>query len=74
MSATTSAQWVDGQGAAGASGLMLHAGAAGGPTASMTLAGFSKAGINARKVATSFGHDPTSNNDYFYLHATQFVL
>lgn len=69
VSAATPAQWVDGQGAAGATGLTLHAGAAGGPTASITLAGFSTADLASGKVTASFGRDAASGSDYLYLHA-----
>jgi serralysin len=68
VSASTSVQSVDGQGAAGATGLTLHAGAAGGPTASITLAGFSTADRASGKVTASFGHDTASGSDYLYVH------
>lgn len=70
VSAATPAQWFDGQGAAGATGLTLHAGAAGDPTASITLADFSRADMAAGKVTASFGHDEASGSDYLYLHGT----
>ena len=41
ISAANPMQWADNQGAATATGLMLHAGASGGSTTSLTLAGFS---------------------------------
>jgi len=69
VSASTPAQWLDGQGATGATGLTLHAGPAGGPTASVTLAGFSKADLASGKVTASFGHDAASGSDYLYVHA-----
>ena len=69
VSAATPAQWADGQGAAGYTGLTLHAGAAGSPTATITLAGFSSADLAAGKVTASFGHDTASGSDYLYLHA-----
>ncbi len=40
--------WVDGQGATGFTGLTLHATASGGPTASLTLAGFTTADLRRR--------------------------
>ena len=70
VSAATPQQWADGQGAAGATGLTLHAGAAGAPTASITLAGFTTADLAGGKLAASFGHDAASGSDYLYLHAT----
>ncbi len=70
VSAATPQQWADGQGAAGATGLTLHAGAAGGPTASITLAGFSSADRASGKVTTSFGHDAASGSDYLFVHVT----
>jgi Ca2+-binding RTX toxin-like protein len=52
--------WVDGQGAAGHTGLTLHCSAAGKPTASMTLAGFTSADMTSGRVAVSFGTDPAA--------------
>lgn len=69
VSAATPQQWADGQGAAGATGLTLHAGAAGGPTASITLAGFTAADLAGGKVSASFGRDAASGSDYLYLRA-----
>ncbi len=62
--------WSDGGGAAGYTGLTLHATAAGKPTASITLAGFSMADMASGKLSTSFGHDAASGSDYLYVHAT----
>lgn len=70
VSASTSVQWADNQGATGATGLTLHAGAAGGPTASLTLAGSTSADLASGKVATSFGHDAASGSDYLYVHTS----
>ena len=70
VSAATPQQWADGQGAAGATGLTLHAGAAAGPTASITLAGFTTADLAGGKVTASFGRDAASGSDYLYLRAT----
>jgi RTX calcium-binding nonapeptide repeat (4 copies) len=61
--------WVDGQGAAGFTGLTLHATAAGRPTASLTLAGFSRADMASGRVSVSFGADPASGSAYVYVHA-----
>jgi Ca2+-binding RTX toxin-like protein len=62
--------WSDGGGAAGYTGLTLHASAAGRPTASITLAGFSQADLTSGRLSTSFGHDAASNSDYLYLRAS----
>ena len=61
--------WSDGEGAAGYTGLTLHASAAGRPTASITLAGFTQADLTSGRLSTSFGHDAASNSDYLYLRA-----
>ena len=61
--------WSDGGGAAGYTGLTLHASAAGRPTASITLAGFTQADLTNGRLSTSFGHDAVSNSDYLYLRA-----
>lgn len=61
--------WSDNGGAAGYTGLTLHATAAGKPTASITLAGFSQADMAAGKVTATFGHDAASDSDYLYLVA-----
>lgn len=62
--------WSDNGGAAGYTGLTLHATAAGKPTASITLAGYSQADMAAGKVTASFGTDAASGSAYLYLHAT----
>ena len=69
VSAATPARWLDGQRAAGATGLTLHAGAAGGPTASITLAGFTRADLAGGTLTAFFGHDAASGSDYLYRHA-----
>jgi V8-like Glu-specific endopeptidase len=60
--------YADNEGAVGGKGLTLHATAAGKPTASVTLAGYTVADLAAGKVTTSFGHN--DSGDYLYLHAT----
>ena len=50
--------WVDGQGAAGYTGLTLHATAAGKPTASLTLAGYSQADLNNNRLSVHVWHRP----------------
>jgi Ca2+-binding RTX toxin-like protein len=60
--------WVDGQGAAGFTGLTLHATAPGISTASLTLAGFTQADMASGKLAVSFGSDPVSGSAYMLIH------
>ena len=59
--------WVDGQGAAGYTGLTLHATAAGMPTASLTLAGYSQADLNNNSISVQFGTDSASGSTYMYV-------
>jgi Mg-chelatase subunit ChlD len=65
--------WVDGQGATGYTGLTLHATAAGVPTASLTLAGFTSADMTDGKLSVSFGTTAASGgvagSTYMYVHA-----
>jgi serralysin len=58
--------WVDGQGATGFTGLTLHATAAGRPTASLTLTGFSSADLSNGRLGVSFGN--VDGNSYMYVH------
>lgn len=51
----------DGQGAAGATGLTLHAIASGKPIASLTLAGYSKADMDSGRLGISFGTEPNGD-------------
>jgi Ca2+-binding RTX toxin-like protein len=60
--------WVDGQGAAGFTGLTLHATATGKPTASLTLAGYTTADLTNGRLSMSFGTDPASGSAYMYVH------
>ena len=66
--------WVDGQGATGYTGLTLHATAAGVPTASLTLAGFTSADLTDGKLTVSYGTTAASGgvagSTYMYVHAT----
>jgi hypothetical protein len=68
-----SLSWVDGQGAAGFTGLTLHATAPGAPTASLTLAGFSSADLSDGKLTVSFGMTSATGgvpgSSYMYVHA-----
>ena len=59
--------WQDGQGAAGSTGLTLHATAPGKPAASITLAGYAKADLGGR-LAVSFGNDGGGGGAYVYIH------
>jgi uncharacterized repeat protein (TIGR03803 family) len=65
--------WVDGQGAAGYTGLTLHATAAGAPTASLTLAGFTSADLTNGKLTVTYGTTVASGgvpaSNYMYVHA-----
>jgi Ca2+-binding RTX toxin-like protein len=63
-----SISWMDGQGATGCTGLTLHAAAAGRPTASLTLAGFSQADMRSGRLSVGFGSDPASGSAYMYVH------
>jgi hypothetical protein len=60
--------WADGQGAGSYTGLTLHATAAGKPTASLTLGGYSTADLNNGRLSISFGTDPASGSSYMYVH------
>jgi autotransporter passenger strand-loop-strand repeat protein len=59
--------WVDGQGAAGYTGLTLHVTAAGQPTASLTLVGFSQADLGGGRISVQFGTDAASSSAYMYI-------
>jgi serralysin len=63
-------EFVDGQGAAGFTGLTLHATASGIPTASLTLAGFTRADVTSGRIAVSFGTDPASDSAFMLIHGT----
>ncbi|MBV9249201.1 MAG: trypsin-like serine protease [Acetobacteraceae bacterium] len=60
--------WADGQGAAGYTGLTLHAAASGQPTASLTLAGYTQADLTNGRLSVSFGTDSASGSAYMYVH------
>jgi len=61
--------WTDGEGAAGYTGLTVHATAAGKPIASLTLAGFTQADMAAGRLSVSSGTDPASGSAYMNVHA-----
>jgi V8-like Glu-specific endopeptidase len=66
--------WMGGQGAAGYTGLTLHATAAGLPTASLTLAGFTSTDLTDGKLTVSYGTTAVPGgvpgSTYMYVHAT----
>ena len=68
--------WEDGQGAAGFTGLTLHAAAPGKPIASLTLASgyfeHSKADLGNGRLAVSFGTDTASGGSYLHIEQTAF--
>ncbi len=65
--------WFDGQGATGYTGLTLHATAAGKPTASLTLVGYTTADLTDGKLSISFGTTAATatapSSGYMYIHA-----
>ncbi len=60
--------WLDGAGAAGATGLTLVAQAAGRPEVLLTLPGFTRADLTGR-LGVSFGTDAASGSAYMYVRA-----
>ena len=61
--------WVDGQGAAGFTGLTLHASAPGRSTASLTLVGYSQADLSNGRLSVQFGTDQASGSAFMFMHA-----
>ena len=59
--------WSDAQGAAGATGLTLHATATGRPAASLTLAGYTTADLTSGALSIRFGSSGGSH--YLHVHA-----
>jgi serralysin len=57
--------WVDGQGAAGYTGLTLHATDPGKPTASLTLVGYTQADLSNGRLSVMFGN--VGGSDYMYV-------
>ena len=51
-------QWFDNQGAAGYTGLTLHATSPTQPTASLTLPGYSVSDLNNGRLTVAFGNEP----------------
>lgn len=66
--------WLDGQGAAGYTGLTLGVTGAGKPTANLTLVGFTSADLNDGKLTVTFGTTPTTGgvagSSYMLIQAT----
>jgi hypothetical protein len=60
--------WVDGQGAAGYTGLTLHVTAPGVPTVSLTLSGYTTAALTNGTLTTSYGTE-NDGTPYLYIHA-----
>lgn len=63
-----SINWTDGQGAAGFTGLTLHATAPSAPTASLTLTGYTQADLSDGRLAVQFGTDAASGSSFMYVH------
>ena len=61
--------WADNQGAAGYTGLTLHAVPSSGPTVMVTLAGFATPDLSNGRLSISFGTDQASQSNYMYIHA-----
>jgi Ca2+-binding RTX toxin-like protein len=61
--------WADNEGAAGFTGLTLHATAAGKSIASLTLTGFTKADLSNGRISVTFGNDSASGSSYMYVHS-----
>ena len=61
--------FADNQGAAGFTGLTLHATEAGHPTASLTLAGYSQADLTNGRLSVTFGTDTASGSRFMNIHA-----
>jgi serralysin len=61
--------YADGEGAAGFTGLTLHAIAPGKPIASITLTGYSTADLANGRLGVSFGTEPNGDN-YMYIQGT----
>ena len=66
--AASQVNWLDGDGAAGATGLTLVAQAAGKPEVLLTLSGFTRADLTGR-LGVSFGTDAGSGSTYMNIHA-----
>lgn len=65
--ATTALIWQEDAGAAGYTGLTLHAARPGLDFASLTLAGYTRADLDSGRLVAGFGFDAGSGSDYLYL-------
>lgn len=61
--------WLDGQGAAGNTGLTLVASGVEKPTIGLTLAGFTAADLTNNRLSVAFGTDSASGSVYTSIHA-----
>jgi Ca2+-binding RTX toxin-like protein len=61
--------WSNNEGATGFTGLTLHATAAGKPTASLTLAGFTTDDMSNGRLSVTFGHDAASGSSFMNVHS-----
>jgi Ca2+-binding RTX toxin-like protein len=61
--------WSNNEGANGFTGLTLHATAAGKPTASLTLAGFTTDDMSNGRISVTFGNDPASGSSFMNVHS-----
>ena len=62
--------WLNGQGAAGFTGLTLAATAAGKPSVALTFAGFTQTDLTSGRLAVAFGTDAASGGVYTTIRAT----
>jgi len=62
-------EWFEGQGAAGYTGLTMHATAAGRHNVSLTLASYADADRTGGRLSVLHGNDPASGSDYMYIFA-----
>jgi hypothetical protein len=65
--------WSNNGRASGFSGLTLHATAAGKPTASLTLAGFTTDDLSNSRISVTFGNDPASGSAYLKVHSNSWA-
>ena len=61
--------FADNEGAAGFTGLTLHATAPGRATASVTFAGFTMADLSNGRISENFGTEPVSGSTFTNFHA-----
>jgi Ca2+-binding RTX toxin-like protein len=61
--------WADGQGAAGYTGLTLHATGPGKPNAALTLAAYTTGDLSSGRLTVTYGTDPGSGSPYMLIQA-----